>query len=76
VTIPAPEYPPLPADACGQLLDLGTPHPRRCGVRPVVGRLTERYAVGERPSLCAEHRAQYPATIEYDGETIPAVEPV
>lgn len=74
----APEIPPMtepdpmPANACGVVVD-GI---HRCGKTPTVARLSEQYAVGERALLCADHRAQIPDTFEWDGETFPTVEPV
>jgi hypothetical protein len=76
---PIPTAPdPLPANACGVVVD-GV---HRCGQTPVVARLTEQYAAGERTLLCAQHRAQYPETVAVpggeDGEpvTIRTTEPV
>lgn len=62
---------PAPKKACGYLID-GT---HRCKKKPVVGHLTAEYAAGEQTALCAEHRALFPETVDWNGETITTVEP-
>jgi hypothetical protein len=67
---------PMPADACGWLLD-GV---RRCGRKPVVAKASPEYMKVEQPLLCADHRDALPAEAEVpvveDGEPTTVTVPV